>query len=514
MLEALNGNNFQYTKLSPEEAKERGILGILYGVVADTKKPTRNGRLYPREAWEKALNDDLFQEQLQNKAILGELEHPDREDIDPREACVALASTPKIGNDGLLYGEFHILDLPNGRILKTLCDYGTTVGVSSRGNGDLEEDINGDASVVPDSFDLTCWDVVLTPAVKAARQNYVRESLEHKKSLQESLKDLVSQSKDSDKKIMEKTINEIKEKLNEDINVSNNDNNKNTLVENNTDNNIVANDNGTSQIVKSLTEALKDKSNLENEIKKLQEQLAVRDSEVNKLKEGLDKYKSSTSRLSTIVVKGKELEKENSQLKESIATKDEEIKSLKAKALKLIEMKNETSKQTNSLNESLTNKDNDIKELQEKLNTQTKQSENEINTLKESLDKQNKQIESLNKEVTKKTKLVQSYRELANNIVESYIKSKALMIGAQPEEIKNKLPDKYTLNDIDRICENLQSYSIRMGKLPFDLKSDKVQIEVKAPVTESINRGKKVDNPDEVDEDLIRLAQYHQQEKN
>ena len=61
MLEALNGK-FEYTKLSPEEQKERGILGTLYGVIADTKKPTRNGRLYPVEAWEKALNDEILSE--------------------------------------------------------------------------------------------------------------------------------------------------------------------------------------------------------------------------------------------------------------------------------------------------------------------------------------------------------------------------------------------------------------------------------------------------------------------
>lgn len=515
MIESVKGNKFQYTKLSPEECKERRILGTLYGVIADTTKPTRNGRVYPREAWEKALNDEIFQEQLQNKAILGELEHPDRDAIDPREACVALASTPKIGDDGLLYGEFHILDLPNGQILKALCDYGTTVGVSSRGNGDLVEDMNGDSSVDPESFDLTCWDVVLLPAVKLARQNYVRESL-GQKSLQESLKDLVSQSKDSDKKIMEKTIDNINKKLNEGINVSNNDNNKDTLVENTNKEDIVANDNGTSQIVKSLTEALKDKSNLENEIKKLQEQLAVRDSEVNKLKEDLDKYKSSTSRLSTLAVKGKDLSKENSQLKEALEKQGEEIKTLKAKALKLIEMKKETSKQTTSLNESLTNKANDIKTLQEKLNAQTKQSQTEISKLKESLESQKKQfnekLDSLNKEVTSKTQLAKTYQKLANSIVESYIKTKATMVGAKPEEIKNKLPERYTLSDIDKVCESYQSYSMRLSKLPFDLKnSEKVQIQVKAPIEESFLTGTraKIDDPDEVDDSLISLGKQY-----
>ena len=157
MLETLSDNKFEYTKLTPEEQKERGILGVLYGPIADTKQPTRNGRLYPKEAWEKAINDPIFQEQLKNHAILGELEHPtDRDAIDPTKACMCLADTPKVGKDGLLYGQFHILDLPNGRILKTLCDYGTKIGVSSRGNGDIVEDYDGNSSVEPSSFDLTC----------------------------------------------------------------------------------------------------------------------------------------------------------------------------------------------------------------------------------------------------------------------------------------------------------------------------------------------------------------------
>lgn len=493
MLEAFTGK-FEYTKLSPEDIKNRGILGVLYGPIADTTKPTRNGRKYPKEAWEKALNDELFQEQLQNKAILGELEHPDRENIDPREACMCLANTPKIGSDGLLYGEFHILDLPNGRILKALCDYGTTIGVSSRGNGDLEEDINGNDSVVPDSFDLTTWDAVICPSVKEARMNYIKESL-GKKSLKESLNDLVKNSDDADKKIMEATIKNVEQKLNEGINTLKKSENINNAEENT----LVANDNGTKEIVKSLTEALKDKSNLENEIKKLQEQLAVRDSEVNKLKEDLDKYKSSTSRLSILAVKGNDLSKENSQLKEALEKQTEEIKTLKAKALKLIEMKKETSIKTNSLNESLTNKDNNIKSLQEKLDAQTKQSEK----LKESFNKEKQQLteslDKLNKEVAKQSKLAESYKKLANNIVESYIESKAVMLGKSKEEIKNKLPEKYTLKDIDNVCESLRNYSMRMNKLPFDLRESKYQIEVNTPRDNLMGTNKQnYDDPDDI----------------
>lgn len=512
MLESVKGNKFEYTKLSPEEQKERGILGTLYGVIADTTKPTRNGRLYPREAWEKALSDDLFQEQLQNKCVLGELEHPDRENIDPREACICLASTPKIGSDGLLYGEFHILDLPNGRILKELCDYGTTIGVSSRGNGDLVEDVNGNDSVDPDTFDLTTWDAVILPAIKEARMNYVRESL-GKKSLKESLNDLVKNSDDADKKIMEETMKKVNEKLNEGLNTQKSED----INEVKSDNTLVAKDNGTSEIINSLTEALKDKANLENTIKELQEKLAVRDSEVNKLKEDLDKYKSTTSRLTTIVTKSKDLSKDNSQLKESLEKANQEIEELKSKNSKLIEQKRLSISNKKSLNESIAKQSVDNKKLTEQLEQTSKQLDNQkklyqdkLNKLQESFKndtkKLNEQISSLNSQVTNKSNLVEQYKKLANNTVNKYIDSKAVMLGVSSSEIKNRLPQTYTLNDVDRICESLQSYSLNIGKLPFNLRNENLKIQVSAPKEESMLPRVKQYDPDEVDDFLISLG--------
>ena len=42
MLESVKGSKFTYTRLTPEEIKERGILGTLYGPIADTKKQTQS----------------------------------------------------------------------------------------------------------------------------------------------------------------------------------------------------------------------------------------------------------------------------------------------------------------------------------------------------------------------------------------------------------------------------------------------------------------------------------------
>ena len=149
MLESFsNIQKFQYKKLSPEEQKARGILGRLEGIIADGKNPTRNGRKYPMQLWEKVFADPIMQEKIANKVCLGELGHPeDRSETDITKAALCLAETPKKGPDGNLYGVFDIIDTPCGKILKTLCDYGCTIGISSRGQGDVYTDYDGQETV-------------------------------------------------------------------------------------------------------------------------------------------------------------------------------------------------------------------------------------------------------------------------------------------------------------------------------------------------------------------------------
>ena len=84
MLESYNTRNpMQYHKLTAEEQKKRGILGRLVGVIADFVNPTRNGRKYTEELWDKTFNDPIMKEKLENRCCLGELGHPeDRQEID------------------------------------------------------------------------------------------------------------------------------------------------------------------------------------------------------------------------------------------------------------------------------------------------------------------------------------------------------------------------------------------------------------------------------------------------
>ena len=207
VLEAL-----QMQPLSEEEKASRHILGRLYGPIATCKEGTRNGRKYNKELWVKALNDEIFQEKIANKSLFLELGHPaDREETDMSCVCACIPEMPKIVNDDL-YAYVDILDTPNGRLLKTFCDYGFVPGISSRGSGD----IMANDEVDPETFFLETWDIVQLPAVKKARLTMC-ESLNNKKSLKAALQESYDAANEKDKKVMKETLDNLDIKLDETV---------------------------------------------------------------------------------------------------------------------------------------------------------------------------------------------------------------------------------------------------------------------------------------------------------
>ena len=206
ILEAL-----QMQPLSEEEKASRHILGRLYGPIATTKEKTRNGRGYNKELWERALADEIFKEKVANKSLFLELGHPlDREETDMEKVCACIPEMPKIV-DGDLYAYVDILDTNNGRLLKTLCDYGFVPGISSRGSGD----IMANDEVDPETFFLETWDIVQLPAVKKARLN-VCESL-GKKTLTMALRESMEKASDQEKAEMKDTLNKLNISIGEEL---------------------------------------------------------------------------------------------------------------------------------------------------------------------------------------------------------------------------------------------------------------------------------------------------------
>lgn len=515
MLESFKSGNFKYEKLSQEEQEKRGILGRLEGPIADFVNPTRNGRLYTEALWDKVAENPIMKEKIENRLCFGELGHPqDRQEIDMEKIAVCLAEMPKKCEDGNLYGVFDILNTPNGKILKTLCDYGSTVGISSRGQGDIITDDDGNEEVDPDTYEFECFDVVLIPAVETARMNYVTESLDKPnkdKGLKKALKESLDSASDEDKKVMESTLNEL------GIDVE--DKKEETKEETNTEDAVEvepiqeeANNDGSDEIIKNLQEALRDKTQLEKTIKELQEKLAVRDSKVNELNEELGRYKNATSRLSTYAKSSRELSKKVSALEEELNNKDKLIESLSKKstllAKKSINLDESFNVKIEGLNAKLNEKDENVKKLTEALALKESSFNESLTKLNETIKDKDETISKLKDDLNESVANTNKYKKLAQHTVNRYIESKAVVIGVSANEIKNRLGESYTISDIDQICEDLQNYTLNISKLPFNFdKKKNVKVQIKES-TEGLIPKKKVSEvgDDDIDEGLIKMA--------
>lgn len=596
ILEAL-----QMQPLSEEEKASRHILGRLYGPIATTKEKTRNGRGYNKELWEKALSDEIFREKIANKSLFLELGHPlDREETDMEKVCACIPEMPKIV-DGDLYAYVDILDTNNGRLLKTLCDYGFVPGISSRGSGD----IMSNDEVDPETFFLETWDIVQLPAVKKARLS-VCESLGNKTltmALRESLEKASEEEKAEIKETLDKLnisleeavddedVEEVEveeaeevseepaeaeedevEDANEEIeDVSDEDM---TEVDPNTvsgmiallqeypedlniefkpiiiedkeyevtslefadseDDKVVINinynipeveeteeednklpeeenpeveievsseeepapeeevekseeavDDGDDEVFESLKEMVRQKDLLENEVRDLKNQKTVSDAEVKGLQEELERYKSGFMRVSELASKSTTLSKEVKSLKEQLEVKTSKINDLQAKI-----------KTHTSLTESVNANEAKVKTLTERLvavQTAAEKSEEELRG----------KLEESRKAVQQNANVAKKYKAQYTAVLERYIASKASMLGVRPTDITSRLGESYTLDNIDKVCEDLldmgrPAFGLGLGKPKVTINESKVSAKKAQPL--DLNNGY------EIDDDLLILA--------
>ena len=519
MLESFNTKSeMQYQRLTEDEKKKRGILGRLVGIIADFKNSTRNGRKYTEELWDRTFNDPIVKEKVENRCLFGELGHPtDRQEIDMEKIAICLAEMPKKGNDGKLYGVFDILDTPNGRILKTMCDYGCNIGVSSRGGGDTFEDYDGCETVEPGTYELECWDAVLLPAVKSARPTYVTESLNtSKKTLKAALVEELTRSTEDEQKVMKKTLDE----LNINYNAEDEDNlasveNIDVVVEDTAAENVGA------DMLEELQKSLLRQQELETEIKSLQEKLSVcytkelrysdklskanlkvtaQESENKLLSEKLEVLTKVNENLTEI---SKELEQKVSTLTEELDVKSKETESLtdslNGYRARYSEMKSKLTESTTTkttLDESLSRKSAEVTKLTEayaKLEASSKKQLEEAVSKSTELETRNKQlVEELhevkkdsqivksqnNAKLEKAQQLVEKYKTIAKTAVDKYIASQATKVGVSVNDIKSRLNESYSFRDIDDAVEAAQQYKLNINSLPFSTFAEKKPVKM------------------------------------
>lgn len=527
MLETINMNEkLNYQPLSAEEKIRRGILGRLSGPVASFRAPTRNGRKYSEELWEKVFENDIVKELFSRGGIPGELDHPDRDETCTEKIAIMMPEKPKKNKNGQLIAYFDILDTPCGKIAATLAKYGFQFGISSRGSGDTFTDYDGQESVDPDSYTLNAFDLVLIPACKDAVLNLVESyDKESSKTFKKAINEALENASDNDREVMKETLDNLQiDYISETVN-SVKDNNIDTCnEESESTENIAADDNG-ADILDELQESLKHNAELESQIKLLQEKLSVCYTKEARYASILEKTKSD---LATANSKLEAEQAENDRLVENLDSKkviiselNHEIKTLNenlenkdSEISKLNESLKSIKSSSTRLNESVDAKNTQIKKLQESIKTQRANFDREIADMKEQNEQLNESLQDAKKDsqiikseanakITKCNQLIEKYKNIAKTAVDKYIESKATTLGISKSEIKKRLNENYSFNDIDKVCEDLQRYKLNMRSLPFDIsarKQIKMKVNESVEIVDPVNSDPGID--DEIDETL------------
>lgn len=138
---------------------------VVEGPAQASDKRNGNGRYYERAIWEKWIADQNSpaQQAIRERAMVGHLEHPSDGRTDGNKLGMVVTNAT-LGNDGVVYARFELLDTPEGQRLQEYTRKGVKWGVSSRGTGSVDEK----GRVSPDDYVLETWDAVMRPSVSTA----------------------------------------------------------------------------------------------------------------------------------------------------------------------------------------------------------------------------------------------------------------------------------------------------------------------------------------------------------
>jgi hypothetical protein len=173
MIVLKESTDFQNFQILTEERNGKKELYI-EGIFAQSELRNKNGRFYPKQVMEAAVNKYCDEWVNKNRAM-GELSHPEnRPMVKPELASHLITNFAMDGNNVL--GKARILNTPQGQIVKGLLEGGVQLGVSTRGLGSLVER-NG-AKYVQNDFLLTAVDIVSDPSGPDAWVDAINEGKE------------------------------------------------------------------------------------------------------------------------------------------------------------------------------------------------------------------------------------------------------------------------------------------------------------------------------------------------
>lgn len=154
------------------------ILGKFSGQFFVPNGKSRNNRFYSKGLWDKTLAKKDLQERLEHRRMFGTISHEQQlDDTALLEGKISHVVTKLyISPEGKGIGEALILNTPAGRILNSLFRAGCKLFVSSRADGEFDEDTHeGMPRVSEDTYQLYSFDVVIEPGFLEANPNIVEK---------------------------------------------------------------------------------------------------------------------------------------------------------------------------------------------------------------------------------------------------------------------------------------------------------------------------------------------------
>lgn len=150
------------------EAQNHRKRYLIRGPFIEANIENKNKRVYPSPIVIPQM--ELYQEAIRKHRAVGELNHPQSLEINPKNISHKIIKMEWEGKN-IVLGEAEISSTPNGMIVRALMDSGIKLAVSSRGSGTLKE------GVVQKDYKYICNDIVWDPSASKA---FVDNILEHK----------------------------------------------------------------------------------------------------------------------------------------------------------------------------------------------------------------------------------------------------------------------------------------------------------------------------------------------
>ena len=157
-----------YEVIRDKKSKDRPPAIKLKGVYIQCNQKNGNGRIYDFNMMKPEV-DAYIKDYVDQGRALGQLEHPDYVEVHPDEAAVRILSLKEndeeknwVGESIVLasFPEYGIKGTPKGDIAASLINYGTKLGFSTRGIGEVNESTNEVTE-----FHLCTIDLVSNPSI-------------------------------------------------------------------------------------------------------------------------------------------------------------------------------------------------------------------------------------------------------------------------------------------------------------------------------------------------------------